>query len=149
MSASPDAAPEPQRHLGYLIRRAQQRHVAVWQREASADISSVQYAALAVLDRLPGASQRELGDELDLDRSTIADLVARLERAGLVERLQDASDRRRKVLRLTARGAAEHVRLRPGVERVQAALVADLDPDERSVLRALLRRVVGESPRSG
>jgi DNA-binding MarR family transcriptional regulator len=71
--------PEPLRHTGHLIRRAQQRHAALWQEHVSAEVSSVQYAALAVLERMPGASQSELGAELDLDRSTIADIVSRLE----------------------------------------------------------------------
>ncbi|MGH2890522.1 MAG: MarR family transcriptional regulator, partial [Solirubrobacteraceae bacterium] len=76
---------EPLRHTGHLLRRAQQLHVAVWLRDVCADTTSVQYAALTVLDQHPRSSQRELGRVLDLDRSTIADLVARMVRRGLIE----------------------------------------------------------------
>jgi dodecin len=41
---------------------------------------------LTVLARTPGESRTELGAQLDLDRSTIADIMARLERRGLIER---------------------------------------------------------------
>ena len=47
---------EPFHFTGFLIRRAQQAHVAAWQREVSADISSVQFGVLSVLARTPGAS---------------------------------------------------------------------------------------------
>lgn len=67
---------EPLRHTGHLLRRAQQLHVAIWLRDVSAETTSVQFAALTVLDQRPRASQRDLGHVLDLDRSTIADLVA-------------------------------------------------------------------------
>lgn len=46
--------PEPLRYTGHLLRRAQQVHLVVWQREVPPEATSVQFAALSVLDRLPG-----------------------------------------------------------------------------------------------
>jgi DNA-binding MarR family transcriptional regulator len=135
--------PEPLRHTGHLIRRAQQRHAALWQERVSAEVSSVQYAALAVLERMPGASQSELGAELDLDRSTIADLVSRLERRGVIERSPHESDRRRYSLRLTAAGLAEVERLRPLVSEANAKLTEGLSAGELATLRTLLKRILG------
>lgn len=126
-------------HTGSLIRRAQQRHAAEWMRLVSAKITSVQFAALAFLADTPGASQRELGDVLEIDRSTIADLVARLERHGLIAREQDEADRRRKVLRLTPTGRHELKRLRPHVDAVEQAMTEALSKAEISELRRLLR----------
>lgn len=135
--------PEPRGHLGYLLRRAQQRHVALWMQIVSTETSSVQYAILAVLDRRGGTSQRELCDEVDLDRSTIADLVARMERRGLIERRRDPLDARRNLVTLTTRGREEHRRLHPLVDDVQAALAEGLNAEDagalHSALRALLR----------
>jgi DNA-binding MarR family transcriptional regulator len=135
--------PEPLRHTGHLIRRAQQRHAALWQEQVSAEISSVQYAALAILERMPGASQSELGAELDLDRSTIADIVSRLERRGVIERSPHESDRRRYSLRLTAAGLAEVDRLRPRVSEANAKLTEGLSGGELATLRMLLKRILG------
>lgn len=56
------------KYTGSLVRRAQQRHVAVWLAEVSAEVTSVQYAALEVLHETPGVNQRQLGDQLDVDR---------------------------------------------------------------------------------
>lgn len=126
--------PEPQRHVGNLIRRAQQLHMATWARVADSDVTSTQYSILAVLERLGEASQRELGDEVDLDRSTIADLVRRMERTGLISRQRAAGDARRNVVTLTAHGAAEHERLAPRVVEVQRELTGHLAPDEAAAL---------------
>jgi DNA-binding MarR family transcriptional regulator len=135
--------PEPLRYTGHLIRRAQQRHAALWQQHVSQDVSSVQYAAMAVLARMPGASQSELGDELDLDRSTVADIVSRLERREVIERTPHETDRRRYSLRLTESGLAEIRRLRPRVVNANARLTAALDHEELAALRTSLTRILG------
>jgi len=137
-------AREPQRHLGYLIRRAQQLHVATWARVVSTDITSVQYSILAVVARLGEASQRELCDEADLDRSTVADLVARMERRGLVDRKRDPADARRNAVTLTEHGRSEFQRLRPLVEEVQRELVAALSEQDAAELRRILALMLGE-----
>ncbi|MEM5365364.1 MarR family transcriptional regulator [Paraburkholderia azotifigens] len=123
---------------GSLVRRAQQRHVAVWLSEVSADITSVQYAALEILQQTPGINQRQLGDELDVDRSTIADLTARMVRNGLVERSDDPGDKRSYVLFLTAAGKKQLAVLRPRVEEVERILTAKLTPRESVELKRLL-----------
>ena len=139
-----DAGSAPAQPIGYLIRRAQQLHVATWTRVVSSETSSVQYSVMAALDQRGGASQRELCEDVDLDRSTIADLVARMQRRGLVERRRDVSDARRNTVTLTAHGRAELRRLEPLVERVQEELVASMTPKAREALRhglsALLAR---------
>ncbi len=123
---------------GSLVRRAQQRHVAVWLSEVSAEITSVQYAALEILQRTPGVNQRQLGDELDVDRSTVADLVARMVRNGLIERSDDPVDRRSYVLSLAAAGSNQLAALRPRVEEVERILTSKLTPRESVELRRLL-----------
>lgn len=137
-----DSEQEPQRHTGYLIRRAQQAHVAAWTRLVSTEISSVQYSILVILDRVGEASQRELCDEVDLDRSTIADLVRRMEKHGLIERRRDPGDARRNTVTLTAHGREERYRLQPLVHDVDRELTAGLSADEREALRAGLRALL-------
>jgi DNA-binding MarR family transcriptional regulator len=133
---------EPERYTGYLIRRAQQRHVAAWSRLVSTETSSVQFAVLAVLERVGACSQQQLCAAVDLDRSTIADLVARMERRGLLTRDRDPTDRRRNLTMLSDEGEAELNRLRPGVEAVERELTGQLDEPEREALRTTLRQLL-------
>lgn len=132
------------KYTGSLVRRAQQRHMAVWLSEVSAELTSVQYAALVVLQQAPGVNQRQLGDELDLDRSTIADLVARMVRNGLIERTDDPADKRSYVLFLTPAGKKQLATLRPRVASVERILTAALTPQESSELRRLLSALLSE-----
>ena len=141
-----DAHPRILVHTGSLIRRAQQRHVAIWQREVSTEVTSVQYAVLLVLEQRPGISQRELGDELDLDRSTIAELVARMVRNGVLERVGDPQDKRRNTLYLTAPGRAQLGELKPRVANVEQVLTQHLSGEEREQLRGLMERLLAPLP---
>ncbi|WP_040167267.1 MarR family winged helix-turn-helix transcriptional regulator [Microbacterium gorillae] len=139
---APDTELDPYRHTGYLIRRAQQLHVATWTRVVSTETSSVQYAIMAVLHRVGDASQRELCDAVDLDRSTIADLIARMERRGLVARHRDPADRRRNTVTLTDAGQTEYAMLQPRVTTADAELTSILDPTDREALRQALRELL-------
>lgn len=129
-------------HTGFLVRRTQQAHLAVWAREVGAGLSNVQFGVLNVLRRLGEASQRELCDELDLDRSTVAGLVARLEARGLVERARASADRRRNVVRLTAAGDATLRDTAAAAARVDRRLTAPLTAAERAELQRLLTLVL-------
>ncbi|WP_144140705.1 MarR family winged helix-turn-helix transcriptional regulator [Paraburkholderia sp. BCC1884] len=138
MPIRPDHPDTLSRFTGSLVRRAQQRHLAVWQSQVSTEITSVQYSALEILHRTPGVNQRQLGDELDVDRSTIADLVARMVRNELIERSDDPVDKRSYVLFLTPAGKKQLSALRPRVEDVERILTAKLSPEETQELRRLL-----------
>ena len=125
-------------YTGYLFRRAQQAHVAAWQREVSAEVTSVQFGVMNELSRKPGASQQYLCTQLDLDRSTIADIVLRLEKRGLIERERATADKRRNILRLTAAGESEFQALIPRVARVDSILTDGLDVADAVTLRRIL-----------
>ena len=135
--------PEPQSHIGNLIRRAQQLHLATWARFVSSDVTSAQYSILAVLERSGEASQRQLCLEVDLDRSTIADLVRRMEQSQLIARRRATEDARRNVVTLTELGITERQRLAPLVERAQREMTRRLSGDEAAALFQGLAQMLG------
>jgi DNA-binding MarR family transcriptional regulator len=135
---------EPQRHTGFLLRRAQQRHVAEWFSQIGSETTNVQFGILSVLERLPGASQKEICQELDIDRSTIADVCSRLEKNLLVTRFAAEQDRRRNVLHLTHAGELELNRMRPLVKKVQLRLTKKLTAAEHAQLRELLNKLLSD-----
>ena len=67
---------------GHLVRRAQQVHTALWTAEFDGDLTGPQYALLSALSRQPSLDQRSAGRRASLDKSTAADVVARLQRSG-------------------------------------------------------------------
>src|ERR1700694_5675398 len=92
------------RHPGHLMRRALQGMNVLWSQEVSHTITSPQFAALNALHREPNIDQRTLGQRISLDRSTMAEVVARLTVRGLIRSERHSSDGRRKTIRLTPRG---------------------------------------------
>jgi len=129
-------------HPGHLIRRAQQALNAAWAEKVSKTISSPQFAVMNALLADPELDQRTVGERVDIDRSTMADLVARLTARGLLEWTRDSADGRRKKIRLTPKGCALLQEIIPRTQTMTRHLVRALRPDEEAELRRLLRLVV-------
>jgi DNA-binding MarR family transcriptional regulator len=127
---------------GHLIRRAQQLHQTLWAEQVGTDLTSVQFAVLALLARQPEIDQRTLGASLSIDTSTLADVCRRLADKGLLQRTRDVNDARRYVLRVTPAATALLRRTIPSVDAVGDALLTPLNLDERVTLIALLQRVL-------
>ena len=67
---------------------------------ASAGITLRQFSVLAALSGNDGVSQSDLVNATGIDRSTLADMVARMEKAGLIKRVASKTDKRAKVVSL-------------------------------------------------
>jgi len=125
---------------GHLIRRAQQIAVSMFLDAVGRDVTPVQYAVLRMLQERPGIDQVTLAREVALDTSTTADLAARLEAKGWVERR--LLPRRQRSLVLTAEGQAVLARLIPGIQQLNDSILEPLSPEERRQFMALLRKFV-------
>jgi MarR family transcriptional regulator, temperature-dependent positive regulator of motility len=129
-------------HPGHLIRRALQVLNTVWAEEVSRMVTSPQFAVLNALLREPGLDQQRLGGRVGLDRSTVAEVVARLTERDLVRWRRDATDGRRKVIELTPRGEEVLQALIPRTHEMTRRLVRGLRPDEEADLLRLLTLLV-------
>ncbi|MGW6292375.1 MarR family winged helix-turn-helix transcriptional regulator [Streptomyces sp. NPDC055058] len=128
-------------HPGHLARRLQQAHHLLWNTMVSEEITSPQYAVLNALVAEPGLDQRTVGERVGLDRSTIAEVVARLVRRGLLAKDRDPRDGRRFLLHPTADGERTHRRLTVRTGRMNRVFLAPLDAAEQAVFIELVRRV--------
>ncbi|MBD0328543.1 MAG: MarR family transcriptional regulator [Thermoleophilia bacterium] len=113
----------------------------------SLGVSGYQVSLLVAIKQAPGIGVRALAAQERLSPGGISQAVARLERAGLVRRTPDASDRRRHGLTLTRAGEGV---LRSVKRRRTAWLAGRLDQltrDERAAIDAAvepLARLLGE-----
>lgn len=126
---------------GYLIRRSQQVHGNIWARHVGAELTGPQYAVLVALATEPGADQVTVGRLASLDKSSTADIVARLERRGWVQRATSPGYGRRSILSLSAAGEDGLDRITPRVASVQEELLSPLAPGESRSFTALLARI--------
>jgi DNA-binding MarR family transcriptional regulator len=96
---------------------------------AKTGVSGAQFELLRELALADGRSTTsELARELDVDPAAVTRLVAGLHERGLVEREDDASDRRRRPVVLTASGREFMVKLHAELHAREDAVGAKLDP---------------------
>ena len=128
---------------GYLFRRMQQIAVAIFVEECRAyDLTPVQYAALVAIRTHPGIDATRLSAVIAFDRSTLGNVIERLQAKDYIERKPSPEDRRAKLLYLTKAGTALLRDIMPSVDRAQARMLQPLKPADRKTLLALLTQLV-------
>ncbi len=128
--------------VGFLLRRAHQRHVALFQGGmAAADLTPTQFTALVRIVMLGRVTQNHLGRLCAMDPATIQGVVRRLMVRNLMTRLPDPADRRTVVLAPTPAGQTLAAGAIPAARAITEATLALLRPDERRQFLHLLRKV--------
>ena len=129
-------------HVGFLLRRAHQRHVALFHAGlAHTDLTPTQFTALLKAVQLGRITQNHLGRLAAMDPATIQGVVHRLIARGLIRRGRDPMDRRTAVLEPTEAGIALMNSVLPCAQRSHDAALAPLSPQERTQVLALLRKM--------
>ena len=133
--------------LAYHLRCA---HVAVFQHFNHTlgvhGISGPQFGTLLLIEANPGVSQSSIAEALRFDRSTLVQIIDRLEDRGLVRREPSTQDRRSHALRLTEDGAALLDELKALSDEHEGIVAETLSPDERKNLLSLLERLHTPGP---
>jgi DNA-binding MarR family transcriptional regulator len=128
---------------GYLFRRMQQIAVALFVEEcADFDLTPVQFASVVAIHTHPGIDATRLSAVIAFDRSTLGNVIERLQAKGFVERKPAREDKRVRLLYLTRSGAALLRDIMPAVDRAQARMLQPLKPADRKILLALLTQLV-------
>lgn len=105
-------------------------------------LTGAQARVLRLLSLEP-APMRRIAQKLHCEPSNVTGIVDRLEARGLVERRPDPADRRVKLAAATEKGRETANLLRESLDFAREPL-AELTVAERTVLRSLLRRMLGE-----
>lgn len=129
--------------LNQLLHRTAQRADALVERAlADLQITARQFAVLNDVERNPGTSQIRLGAATGIDRSTLVDIIDRLQRRGQIERQRSSFDRRETALQLTDSGLAALEAARPIVLAVNTALLASIPEGQRDALIQCLDLII-------
>jgi len=111
------------------------------------DLTNQQFSLLAALNRPEPPAIGRVADALGMDRTTLTAALKPLERRGLVRVAPSPGDRRRRVVRLTARGRSLLARAVEIWTAAHAELDRDLPPGAADALRGALDALVGPQPR--
>ena len=117
----------------HLLHRAGQCAEVLFTNEAGkTDLTPRQFAILTSVSQQPDISQTGLVEETGVDRSTLADIVRRLVKKGLLQRKRTRRDARMYAVRLTQKGKSALSHLKPAAARVDQRLLSALKADQRS-----------------
>lgn len=137
--------PELPSRLRFVIARTARR----LRQEAGTDLGPARTAALATIERHGPMPPSELAQRERIKRPTATRLVASLERAGLVERVQDPTDGRCSILSASREGRALLRRLRARKTAYLAQHLRELPAGDVAALEraaGVLERMLEEDP---
>jgi DNA-binding MarR family transcriptional regulator len=128
--------------VGFLMRRANQRHTAIFaDGMVAVELTPTQFTALVKIVELGRVTQNHLGRLAAMDPATIQGVVRRLMDRDLVNRAADPLDRRTIVLAPTQAGLALAAQAVVAGRKITQATLADLSVEERRQLLSLLRKL--------
>ena len=139
----PRAYPDLWSRPGFLVRRMHQIHVGLFLEECrDYRITPIQFAILTVLRSGNAVDQVTVSNSVGIDRTSGADVIKRLQRRGLIERIPSREDRRAKLVHITNEGSAFVRRVQPHMERAQDRFVGPLTLGEQKLFNKLIKKVV-------
>lgn len=128
---------------GFLIRRLHQIHCALFNKETEGfNITPVQYSVLTALAEHGEMDQMTLAAEIGLERTSVGEVLRRLEERELVERRHSREDRRVRLTRVTRAGRQRVRRMAPAVQRAHDRTIEALSEEDRNLFIWYLGRLV-------
>jgi DNA-binding MarR family transcriptional regulator len=137
--AKTEAGKALERSPSHLLHRALQLALDIYAEETGPDaLTQRQYAVLAAVAAHEGLTQTDLVHATGIDRSTLADLVARMIGKSLIARERSAADARANTVRLTDTGRAALAATGPRVAAADARILKLLPARKRDTFLGVL-----------
>ncbi|MBB2161962.1 MarR family winged helix-turn-helix transcriptional regulator [Gluconacetobacter sacchari] len=128
--------------IGHLLRRAYQRHTAIFQSTIPDDkLTSVQFAVLTTVRDHPGSPLVLIARLTAIDHATLRDIVLRLKRRGLLLIAPDQDDRRQRLVSLSTEGQKLVDSVIPDAQRITELTLANLSACERLAAIEVLKKL--------
>ncbi|MCE0494694.1 MarR family winged helix-turn-helix transcriptional regulator [Vibrio salinus] len=125
----------------HLMRKLIQEHTANWQSEVSG-LTKPQYSVMLAVSLNPGVEQGELMEASVSTKATLAEIVGRLEKRGLIYRQTGEKDKRRRFVYLTQDGLKLLEQEKAKANYVDNIFLSRLSKQEQSEFIRLLNVIV-------
>lgn len=138
--------PEPlQPPLGLLltdVARLLRRRLEAALEQVDTGLTSAEARAVNIIRRMPGRRQGVLAELMGIEPMTLVGHLDRLERAGIIRRVVDPTDRRARIIELTEAARPVLLRIDEALVQVRSELTAGLDDTQAAQLHGLLLHVL-------
>jgi len=133
-----------ERSPSHLLHRVLQLALDIYAEECgAAGVTQRQFAVLSAVAQNEGVTQTALVKATGIDRSTLADMVARMIAKGHLERQRSDQDARANSVRLSDSGRVMLEEIAPMVAMADARIMALLKPSKREGFLDLLADMAG------
>ena len=128
--------------IGYLLRKAYQRHLAIFQQYIGASqLTAVQFTVLYTVNLFENCSQKELVEHTAIDQATIRGIVERLIKRGLLFQQPDQNDKRKVTISITELGGQVLVDTVGNAKSISDKTLEPLNPAEILALIHTLKKI--------
>lgn len=128
---------------GFQIRRLHQVSVAVFHDCLQHfNLTPIQYTILVIIDLSAKLEQTSIAARAGLDNSTVADVIKRLEKNGMVRREVGVRDKRARVTSITALGKSAITDASPVIDDAVQRMLSPLASDEQDLFLRMIDRVL-------
>jgi DNA-binding MarR family transcriptional regulator len=128
--------------IGHLLRRAYQRHTAIFQRRISdLDVTAIQFAVLVAIRDGGTMPLTRVGAATAIDPATLRGVISRLGERDLILSQNDETDRRQRLVSLTSKGRDLVARLLPDAVEITRETLSPLNPAEVLAIGFLLKKL--------
>jgi DNA-binding MarR family transcriptional regulator len=146
----PEPAGPLDRSPSHLLHRALQRALDIYAETAGPTaVTQRQYAVLAAVAAREGLTQADLVRSTGIDRSTLAELVARMLGKGLIARERSNEDGRANTVSLTDKGRTALDEAEPRAKAADEAILKLVPQGKRGGFLSALRALSAERPKPG
>lgn len=130
--------------IGYLLRRAYQRHTAIFQQTVpESRLTAGQFVVLLSVREHGPCEIPAILQHTGIDESSLRGIVERLKWRKLLNAEHEPGDARRMVVSLTPEGEEMLEQTVPHAQQITELTFGDLNPQERATLVSLLKRISG------
>ncbi len=127
---------------GHLLRRAQQYSFDQFAKEVgTGGLTPRQFAVLHTVSKNEGLSQTDLVMHTGIDRSTLADMISRMLKKGLLARQRTKADARANAVRLTAKGRTAMNNARAKVMKADSAVLKVVPKAQQAAFMRILTAI--------
>jgi len=131
--------------LGYLTgitSRLLHNALATRLKAAGIDMTSEQWGAIIILLNEGAMSQRQLGERLHLEKSSVSRLTNGLEKRGWIERTKDPNDSRQRLVTATPKALDTAERCATIARAIHEEAQRGMNDEEKLASRSLLSRII-------
>jgi MarR family transcriptional regulator for hemolysin len=135
--------PDLKKYFGYcLYKAAVQMRYLLDKALAEEGLIAAHFGILRLLKTTGAQNQITLCDSLSIDRASMVKLIDGLQAGEFVERRECVDDRRAKIVKLTARGAAKSEAILKIASSIEEKMLAPLTQQERDVVRGAIPKLL-------